>query len=407
MAQSSQTPEQKRWSLIFDTDTRYYSWQRTGGNPAGEPAQHGWQSYTPVALQAIGTPTDSLKVEVLFRGGHVTTSRSVNPNLISGTTFKGTGFATGSVSTTTDSIFGLTFTYLGFDRIQPFYAPNFNLPTGRSVLFGLSALARSDPDLVEIPTFGQGFNATNTFGVNIPFTTDIMLTLSGAYTSNGAYDREKQTVDNLLGNTMTTDIVRPSDNASVNANLAMALGAWTINLSGLASWDVTASRLNGAETFRNGQVYFASGSASYKWSPMWTTNVTGSYSHTHRMFVADPATGALLPEHMNSNSDIYRATLMQSLYWNTYTFNLLASFLYRNHNEYDLTSRMFVPAKTKWSIGGSGSYAVTDAISLNARVEHFWIHQGEQPDLTLLGAPVGPSQRFDGWVALVGGTAKM
>ena len=142
------------WSVAAASEVRLFSWRGTRGYPAnGATAARGsgTELYVPYALELAGKPHPDLKVEITGRGGWVWARQS-------------TAGATGEVATATDTAMAATVTYLGTDGIQPFASLLINLPTGRSQLFGSAANARMDPDLVDISSFGEGFNIGPSFG---------------------------------------------------------------------------------------------------------------------------------------------------------------------------------------------------------------------------------------------------
>jgi hypothetical protein len=158
---------------------RYFSWSGTRGYPtslSSDPGK-GMQVYTPFAAQLIGRPSDDLKLAFLARWGYVSSRQS-------------TAGLSGSVSTFTDTMLSGTATYFGWAGVQPFVSLNINAATGKSVLLGNSAYARMDPDLVDIATFGEGWNIGPTVGVNMPLTTALVASFNVGYTFRGRYDRE-------------------------------------------------------------------------------------------------------------------------------------------------------------------------------------------------------------------------
>ena len=174
------------WTTTFDTEVRYSSWERTEGNVPGRPNQKGTQVYVPISLSTVGLVAKDWRVELFARGGYVSTDRSAQAFSPLFTTVP---FATGTSRTTTDTIMTGTVTYLGIDGVQPYYSLNLNLPTGQTVLRNFSGIARTDPDLVDVGTFGEGFNNAHTLGLNIPITTNTVFTINGGYTSKGSYNR--------------------------------------------------------------------------------------------------------------------------------------------------------------------------------------------------------------------------
>jgi hypothetical protein len=159
------------------------------------------------------------------------------------------------------------------------------------------------------------------------------------------------------------------------------------------------------ETFRNGRVYFVSGTAAYKWDEMWTSTLTTSYTHTERLLIADPFTGLLFSEPFNSNSNLLRYSFIQALAWRSFVFNATVGYMHRYQNEYDPVAQAFVPAKTKWSAGGGVKYAVMSNVNLSARAEHFWIDEDVKPSDPAFSAVVnGLPMKYEGWLLTAGGT---
>lgn len=379
---------EKSWLLTFDTDVRYFSWERTRGNFPGDPNTKGSQTYVPVALQLVTVPTNDLKLEYFARGGYVRTSRSTDP---------GIGlYMTGSVGTMTDTVVGFTGTYTGWAGVQPFYSLNVNLPTGSSVQFGPSAIARTDPDLVDVPAFGVGLNVGNTVGLTFAFANNLALTLSAGHTARGGFDRDALGPLSLLGLDFRTDRLEPGDNLTGTANLAFSLGNFSGNISGSVSRE-DASQFNGVVFFKTGTAYLVSGVGAYRWDDVWTSTLVASYAHSERVMVADPFTGLLLAEQFNSNSNLYRVSFDQSMSWSQWLFNVTVNYLYRDNNSYDPMTMQFVPAKTKVGVGGGAKYALSDMISLGARVERFWVDENENPGNFL------PAMKYEGWMVSGGG----
>jgi hypothetical protein len=159
-ANAAITPADRNWSTTFDTEVRYTAWTATRGFPAAPITNggSGSQVYIPLSLQFTGRPWQDVKLEFLARSGYVSAKQT-------------TGGQTGAVTTTTDTTLTPTVTYLGWETLQPFTSVTLNLPTGKSVLYGNTRFARMDSDLVDIPTFGEGFNIGPSIGANIPFTT--------------------------------------------------------------------------------------------------------------------------------------------------------------------------------------------------------------------------------------------
>ena len=57
-----------------------------------------------------------------------------------------------------------------------------------------------------------------------------------------------------------------------------------------------------------------------------------------------------------------------------------ASVLYRDKNAYDPVLNVFIPQKTRYSLGSTASYALTDKITLTGRLEHIQTFERGTPD---------------------------
>lgn len=381
------------WTTTANVDFRYFSWERTAGNPVGEPNQKGSQFYMPFGVSTVGQLSDAWKLELNARGGYVNTSRSVDP---------GDGiYRSASFGSATDTVMGFTVTYLDFNGVVPFYSFNMNLPTGAASLGGYAPITRSDPDLVDIPAYGVGFNHSHTLGANIGIASNTVLTLSAGYTNRGSFTRDSVAGGLPIAATETYD---PADVFSVSAGLGMQLGQLSLNLSTALSWENSAY-LNGLEVSRSGFNVLLSGTGIYRWNDINTTTLNLSFAHTQPNYtptiVGIVAGPPLLLEPSNSNSNIFSAGLEHSVMLNpsTQIFGK-GGYLYRDNNAYDPANFVFIPAKTKVAAGGGLRYALSQSVLLNAKAEKFWVV--EQPYPALLT----PEQRFDGWTVSVGSIVK-
>ena len=175
----AQESSERKWTTTFSTETRYYSWRNNFVPPGttGIGPGRGWEVYIPFATQLTGKPVNDLSVDLVVRGGWVKAAQTT------------TGLS-GEVATSTDTAVSFNTTYLGWQGLRPFIALSANLPTGKSALFGTSVNARMDPDLVEISTFGEGYNFGPTFGLNVPIAGSLLFTASVGYSYRGPFNRE-------------------------------------------------------------------------------------------------------------------------------------------------------------------------------------------------------------------------
>jgi hypothetical protein len=355
------------WEATVASEVRYYSWKSDRGYPTtvNTASGSGSQIYVPVAMQIAGKPSSDYKVQFLVRGGWVHSHQS-------------TAGLTGTVDTITDTVMSGSFTYLGINGIQPFVAVSLNAPTGKSALFGAAANARMDPDLVEVSSFGEGWNVGPSAGVNIPITANMMLTSSVGYTWRSAYDRERSTAE-LNPTIQTATRINPGDVTTGTVALGYQEGSWAWNVTGTVSSE-TATTENGASLYRPGLRYLGTGSVSYSWPEQYgQTTLTGSYAHSDRNDVLFLGAPALVKETMETNSDLYRVGVQHLVpVGDTFAFGPTASYLHRSHNGYDPGTLQFVPAKDRWSVGGQARAAATQNVTLNMRAEYIRTREDER-----------------------------
>lgn len=377
------------WTVTSDVEFRYFSWERTSGNTPGQPNQKGSQFYVPFGAAASGTIGNGFKLDLNARSGYVSTSRSADPG--------DTVYRSASVRTTTDSQLGFTLTYVNINGFVPFYSLNLNLPTGRSRLSGDEPIAATDPDLVDVPAFGVGFNHAHTLGANIPISPTMLLTLSAGYTNRGAYTRE---VVGLGLPVVASETYDPGDNFSLSAGLGTQFGSLALNGNVAVSWD-QASKQGGIETSKTGTNLLLTGTAAYGWNDAHRTTLNLSYAHTERNYFQGPFGPPLVAEPFNSNSNIFSGNAEHAVLLSQVAqlFGKVG-YLYRDANSYDPATLTFIPAKDKVSVGGGLRYGFSQNLVANARVERFWINERSYP-----GVP-RPDQRFEGWVLALGATAK-
>jgi len=412
-------PPSMTWSQTFSSEVRYFSWHSNRGVPSnavifssGSPAPlttpgSGAELYIPYATQLVGQSND-FKIELLGRGGWVWARQS-------------TAGLTGEVATATDAVMSGTITYLGLQGIQPFASLSLNLPTGLAALSPAAVNARMDPDLVDIASFGEGFNVGPTLGFNLPLTSSLILTASVGYTQRGTFDREAPLTPPGGGAAPTTTSINPGDVLTFTGSVGYKVGQFSGNLTGTISEETTTTA-NGMPFIRPGMRYLIAGSGSYiwPWEHVGQTTVSASASHSNRNEVLFQClTGcptSLVTEPFNTNSNLYRIAVEHLFAFDQLAFGPTGSFLYRDQNGYEPTTLQFVPAKERWSAGMLARYAANQNLTLNARIEHVWTQEDENPALPsnqqysiLAGSTVTaftvPVVSSTGWQFVVGATA--
>lgn len=406
------------WHETFQSEARFFSWKSNrgvptnqmtpGGNPQPITANgSGSETYIPYAMQLVGQPGD-FKVEVLGRGGWVRASQS-------------TVGITGQVSTATDTVASTTVTYTGLQGVQPFASLALNLPTGLAALPGTAANARMDPDLVDIASFGEGFNFGPTLGFNLPITDSFILSMSAGYTRRGAFSRESGLTPPGPGHggEPIPSIINPGNVYTVTGSVGYQNGPFTGKLTGTIS-NETTTMVNNMPFVRPGKRYLVAGTGSYTWpwEHVGVTTLDASAAHSNSndvLFVFFGAPTFLIPEPFNTNSNLYRVGLEHTFDFGKFVVGPTGSFLFRDNNGYDPTTVQFVPSKERWSAGMITRYAASDSVVLNARVERVWTRENESlapgnerfsilAQTTLLAFTV-PVVSSTGWQFVFGATA--
>jgi hypothetical protein len=357
----------ERWSATLNSEVRYFSWRSDVGFPnipATADRGRGAQLYIPYGLQLTGRPTDDLKIDIVGRGGWVRARQS-------------TADKSGEVATTTDTQVSATAAYLGISGIQPFVSINFNIPTGKSVLFGSAANARMDPDLVDIATFGEGLNVGPTAGLSAALARNVIATVSGGYTWRGSYDREgPQVTPPLVQGTTQID---PGDVLTGTVSIGYQVDRLLGQITGSISTE-TDTKVAGQRMFRPGVRFLLTGTWLYTWPETWgVTTVTAAVAHAkkNKVLFLDQTTLAPIiydSEPFNTNSNLYRVGIEHLFAIGRFSAGPVGSFLYRDRNGYNSATLQFVPAKERWSAGLLARYAASERVTFNARLEHVWTH---------------------------------
>lgn len=373
---SDKAPGLRNWSLQLEQEVRVLSWRATRGYPAafaaGTPGR-GSQVYIPVSLNFGWTPTPEFKLDLLVRSGWAFGQQ------------RSGGGLSGTVSTLTDTSITPTITYTGWENFQPFVSLAVNAPTGRANLKGRRSFTRMDPDLVEVANYGAGLALGPTIGVSYSFNAATAVTFSVGHTFMQPYKR-----DSVLGPPgVPLSRMNPANSTTYNAQISHKAGLWNLSLAALLTTSGKSS-VDGVFESRSGHSFNLLGSAAYAWNEAHSTTLVASLGFSHRNYILDPALG-LVREPANRNNRTFRVGLEHL--WalsSTWTLGASASIFIRDRNSYDPTNVQFVPAKSKLSLGMSARYKWSETISLNARVEHFWLNETSRPDFVFPGPIVIP-----------------
>jgi len=252
------------WTITFNSQWQYVSWTGSRGWPNNLTfSGRGAEFYNPFGMEVAGSSIPNWNFDFVLRGGYVWASQTVGP-------------FTGSISTPTDSTFSGTATYTGINGIQPYATLMANIPTGLAQLSNLSTFARMDPDLVPVPTYGEGFNIGPTLGVTVPVNPELSMVFNAGYTDRGHYDKEGG-FDPLTMTTVGFQPTQPSDVWTVAGSATWTHQQLTLNGSVSEAWE-TINYVGGMPQYRSGARTTVSGSATYMWDDRTTTSLdaTGS-----------------------------------------------------------------------------------------------------------------------------------
>jgi hypothetical protein len=373
--------------LSYEQQFRYITWEGTRGyptnfTPPGTPAPSGSgrQYYSPFALTLVAHPNSDWSFDLLARGGYVNSEQT-------------TAGQSGSYSGFIDTLVSGTVTYKGNPYVQPFFSLAMNLPTGQSALYGNSRFARMDPDIVYVPTFGEGFNIGPTVGVVLPFDKDRSLTLAAGYTSRGSYTRE----DAATG-TQSVD-VSPSDETSLSALWRHRLNPKFAYWGGLTyAWQSTTDLALPGDNLQvdPGNRITADVGARYSWTRLWHTIGRFAYTHISETSASDDLTGVLNTPGVNANNDTFYYSLEQLYGFDDYGVGVRGSYFHRDQNEYSVTVGSFVPAKDRYELTAFVALPATKQLFLNAAVSRIWSSEDAS-----IGSGT-PEINIDAWTVSVG-----
>jgi hypothetical protein len=169
------------------------------------------------------------------------------------------------------------------------------------------------------------------------------------------------------------------------------------------------TQVNGFAFYQSGDRIVLTGKAGYAWSDAWASRVSASYSHVEPdlAFFLGP-TLRFGREPFNSNGDVYRVAFDTTYSKGNFSVGPTVSFLYRAANAYPTTAPEFTPERRGVSAGMTGSYAISNEVTLNARVEHLWVNEGNNPSdvspfgVTIPGSGIPPIATR-GWNVSLGG----
>ncbi len=389
-----------QFSSFVNTTTKYYSWTGSRGSNIFEPySGNGSLLYVPTTIGVDYYLPSSAKVETRVKTGYVSAHQ-------------GTPGEVASYDGPVDSQVSINATFLQFSSIRPQMGVAANLPTGTSYLPDNQRFARMDPDLVEIGSFGAGYNINPTVGFIMGINQTTAVSVSGGYAWQGAFNRE--TVDlNAQGGYGSFDgvaRVNPGDVFTANANVTTEFNKLVL-LASFAYMSESKATVDGMAIGRAGARYTANVAATQTIDQRWAVVLNGSWSFQEKNEIVMPGGGFGL-EPKNSNSNVVIGSIEPS-YIATDTLKLAVnySFLWRDENYYDQFEGRFIPAKTKHTVGGSATWAFAPGALLEFRGSYSWIHQNDSAYLPVVLVPpsyaiIPPALTYTAWMASVTGSVR-
>ena len=377
-------------SATATQDFRFTSWSGTRGSNifAPQPGK-GSQIYVP-SLAGLVVEWPEAKWEVAAKTGYVWSSHR-------------TPGQEASYNGPVDSQASLLVT-LGTSYLRPVLGVAVNIPTGESVLSGQRRLTRMDPDLVELGTYGEGFNITPSLGVTFAPTANFIVTPSIGYSWRGEFDRESFVpATGLFTGRHTID---PGDVLTASVSAIAKVGTWIIQGSAGYTAESEVYR-DGVAIGKKGDGAIANVAALYPVSDKVNVLLNGSWGYFGKNDV--PGSNGLVTELRNSNSHVFIGAIQPTYdLTDRLRIGFNYSFLYRNNNYYDTFQELYVPARVKHSVGPVLDYVIAPNATLSLAASRFWVVQDTGPNLVTQEIGVGlntvinranlpPELHFSGW----------
>lgn len=413
------------FSGLANFEARYSAWRGSRGVNVFDPAPgKGNQFYAPMTFGLDYESAGNYRLQTRVKTGYVN-SNNLTPGQVA------------SLSTMVDTQVTTTFTYLGAETYRWFAGLAVNAPTGRTYLPNNLRFTRMDPDLVDVGSYGAGWNFNPTAGVIFAVDQNTAVSLSAGYAWQGPFNRDAVNTANIaacsppsslqcypgLGPTFdATQRLDPGDVFTANANTSSIWGNLAVKTS-FAFMSESAAKLNGVPVGQMGAKYTGNVEANYQINQQLKISVNGSYTYTGKNKISGPF-GGLITEPKDSNGDVVVGSVGP-----TYAFSdrlnvgVNYSVLWRRHNYYDFIENQYIPAKLKQSVGGILNYATSPMSSIGIRGSYFWVNEYTGPflptsiDCVVSSCPanvavvtgaasVPPALQYTGWTAVLTGNIR-
>ena len=392
-----------QFTAFNTTEAKFSSWTGSrGANVFAPDRGSGYQIYSPTTSGFDYLLPDQYKLEARIKGGYVYAAQN-------------TAGQSAQYNGPIDTQASFNLTLLSFESIRPLFGLSMNLPTGNSYLPGNQRFTRMDPDLVDVGSYGVGFNINPTAGFIFGLNESTAISLSAGYTWQGDFTKEGINVADLVNPapppatiTVSTfnlkQTIRPGNTYTLNGNISSTFDNLVL-IGSFAYMGSSNASIDGVVSGRAGAKFTANGTAKYRFDDRTALALNVSWAFSEKNDIPN-GLGGLVAEPSNSNSHVFTGSIEPS-YMLTDRLRLAAnySFLYRDHNFYDPLQQQYIPAKQKHMIGASATYTLTETASLTLRGSHAWVEQKDGPFLlTTVGPPQvlalqPPSLHYDVWAA--------
>ena len=414
------------YSAFANFEARFSSWRGSRGTNVFDPTPgKGNQFYVPMTFGLDYESAGNYRLQTRVKTGYVN-SNNQTPGQVA------------SLSTMVDTQVTTTLTYLAAESYRAFVGIAMNAPTGTTYLPNNLRFTRMDPDLVDIGSYGAGWNFNPTAGVIFAVDQNTAVSLSAGYAWQGPFNREGVNTANIstcfpptvplqcypgLGPTFdASQRIDPGDVFTANANTSTILGKLAVKTS-FAFMSEGDVKLNGIAVGRTGAKFVTNAEANYQINPRLGISVNGSYTYTQKNKIVGPL-GGLITEPKDSNGDVAIGSVGPT-YALSERLNVGVNYsvLWRRHNYYDFIENEYIPAKLKQSVGGILNYATSPTSSIGIRSSYFWVNEYTGPLLPIAfncdpnpfscnpnhvdaRASVPPALHYTGWTAVLTGNIR-
>jgi opacity protein-like surface antigen len=376
-----------QWSAFTTNEVKYSSWTGSRGSNIFEPQRgSGYQVYSPTTIGINYNLPSEYRFETRLKGGYVYSSHDTPGQF---------AHYDGPV----DSQASFNLTLLNFDNIRPLLGLSMNLPTGNSFLPGNQRFTRMDPDLVDVGSYGAGFNINPTAGFILGLNESTAISLSAGYAWQGDFTKEGVSLALTPDGVSRVDRfdlknrVDPGDTFTANGNISTTLGSLVL-VASFAYMAESRVVIDGVAGGRSGSRFTSNATATYQFDERLSYTVNVSWNFAEKNKIVD-LFGDLITEPRNSNSNVVIGSFEPTYLVTDYLrLGVNYSFLYRDSNYYDQVQDQFVPAKQKHSVGASATFSITPTASLTLRGSHAWIKQNDSAFLETTLVPPPPAFAF-------------